>query len=302
MNNRNSTLLLIGLLLMTIVAGIFGYLYFQERNTAMTQQVDLEVRVIELATAEIKLDSISKQLEMRIQEIKGLDGDISALQKAKSEIDNDRVKLRSNSAMLHKKIQEFEALLQQKDLDILDLRNKNQQLLTENEQLTQENLTIGKAHQRIQDSLVLTEQQKQELQFKVSQAAVLRAQNIEVYAISAKGKVREGDGVKSKRIDKIRIDFTLDKNILVSTGLKKLYIRILDPTGAIESNEATGSGIFIYQGKELRYTSFQEIQFTNDNQKLSILHTQDNPFSKGNHRIEIYAEGSLIGESSFSVK
>jgi hypothetical protein len=302
MENRNRNVLLIGLLLMTIVAGVFGYLYFQERNTTTTQQVDLEVRVLELATAEIKLDSISKQLEARIQVIKGLDGDISALQKAKSEIEQDRIKLRSDAGLLRKKLLEVESLLQQQDLEILDLRNKNQQLLTQNEQLTQENTTIGQAHQQIKDSLIKTESQNQELQLKVSQAAILRAQGIKVYAISSKGKVREGDGVKSRQIDKIRIDFTLDKNALIPSGSKNLYVRILDPTGAIISNDATGSGIFLYQGQEVRFTIQQEIQFTNDNQEISILHLQNNSFSKGNYKIEIYSDGYQIGESSFLVK
>ena len=76
MENKNNTGLVIGLIIMTVVAAVFGYLYYQERNITTKQEADLEVRVNELAMNEIKLDSISKQLDAKIIEVKGLGGNI----------------------------------------------------------------------------------------------------------------------------------------------------------------------------------------------------------------------------------
>lgn len=117
-----------------------------------------------------------------------------------------------------------------------------------------------------------------------------------------KGKVREGENVKAKRVDKVRVDFILEKNPLTLTDNKTIYMRIIDPAGATISDAATGSGEFDYNGQKQGYTISQDIVYGNNNQDISILYDRATPFSKGKYTIELYAEGFSIGEGSFSVK
>lgn len=302
MERKNNTGLLVGLILMTILAAVFGYLYYNERTITNKQETDLQGRVNELASAEIKLDSISKQLDARIQEVQGLGGDIEELQKVKAALENDRIALRKGNVTMGKKVKEYEAFLTKKDEEIAQLREENQQLISQNETLIQEKTTLETTKQAISDSLSGVITKNTELESKVTMAAALRARNVKVYAVSSKGKVREGENVKAKRVDKVRVDFILEKNPLTMADNKTIYLRIIDPSGATISDTKTGSGTFDYNGQEQGYTISKDITYSNNNQDVSILYDRDASFPSGKYTIELYSEGFSIGEGSFSVK
>jgi hypothetical protein len=302
MENKNNTGLVIGLIIMTVVAAVFGYLYYQERNITTRQEADLEVRVNELAMNEIKLDSISKQLDARIIEVKGLGGNIEELEKAKADLEKDRVALRRGTVTLGKKIKEYEDFLSKKDEEIATLREENQQLISKTETLTQEKTELETSKKAVSDSLTGVVTKNAELESKVTMAAALRARNVKVYAISSKGKIREGENVKAKRIDKVRVDFILEKNPLTQTDNKTLYLRIIDPTGATIADDATGSGKFEYNGQEQGYTISQDVAYSNNNQDVSILYDRNSAFKPGTYSVELYSEGFQVGQGTFSVK
>lgn len=302
MERKSNTGLVVGLILMTILAAVFGYLYYKEHNITQKQETDLEARVKELATSEIKLDSISKQLDARILEVQGLGGDVAELQKMKASLESDRAALRKGNATMGRKIKEYEEFLTKKDTEIAQLREENQQLISQNEGLAQEKNELQTSRQAVRDSLSGVVAQKTELESKVTMAAALRARNVKVYAVSSKGKIREGENVKSKRVDKVRVDFILEKNPLTMTDDKTIYMRIIDPSGATISDTKTGSGVFQYNGQEQGYTISKDITYSNNNQDVSILYDRDAPFTSGKYTIELYSEGFPIGEGSFSVK
>jgi predicted nucleic acid-binding Zn-ribbon protein len=302
MERKNNTGLLVGLILMTILAAVFGYLYYNEHAITQKQETDIQARVNELATSEIKLDSISKQLDARILEVQGLGGDIEELQKVKASLENDRIALRKGTATMGKKIKEYEEFLTKKDTEIAQLREENQQLISQNETLVQAKTELETSKQAISDSLTGVISKNTELESKVTMAAALRARNVKVYAVSSKGKVREGENVKSKRIDKVRVDFILEKNPLTLADNKTIYLRIIDPTGATISDTKTGSGVFQYNGQEQGYTVSKDVAYTNNNQDVSILYDRDAAFPSGKYTIELYSEGFSVGEGSFSVK
>ena len=302
MERKNNTGLVVGLILMTILAAVFGYLYYKEHNITQKQETDLTARVNELATSEIKLDSISKQLDARILEVQGLGGDVAELQKVKASLESDRAALRKGNTSMGRKIKEYEEFLVKKDTEIAQLREENQQLISQNEGLTQEKNELQTSRQAVRDSLSGVVAQKTELESKVTMAAALRARSVKVYAVSSKGKVREGENVKSKRVDKVRVDFILEKNPLTATDDKTIYLRIIDPSGATISDTKTGSGVFQYNGQEQGYTISKDITYSNNNQDVSILYDRDAPFTSGKYTIELYSEGFSIGEGSFSVK
>lgn len=302
MERKSNTGLVVGLILMTILAAVFGYLYYKEHNITQKQETDLTARVQELAASEIKLDSISKQLDARILEVQGLGGDVAELQKVKASLESDRAALRKGNVSMGRKIKEYEEFLTKKDTEIAQLREENQQLISQNEGLTQEKIELQTSRQAVRDSLSGVVAQKTELESKVTMAAALRARNVKVYAVSSKGKVREGENVKSKRVDKVRVDFILEKNPLTAADSKTIYMRIIDPSGATISDTKTGSGVFQYNGQEQGYTISKDVVYSNNNQDVSILYDRDAPFTSGKYTIELYAEGFSIGEGSFSVK
>jgi hypothetical protein len=251
---------------------------------------------------EVKLDSISRQLDARIAEVEGLGGDVEELKRVRAQLEADRTSLRRGNATMSKKVKEYEDFLTKKDEELAQLRAENQQLLSQNDSLMVFTTSLTRERQLLSDSLLGVVDKNRELEEKVTLASAMRARNVKVYAISNKGKVREGDNVRSRRVDKVRVDFILEKNPLAKQDEKTVYMRILNPQGAIMSDVAAGSGVFQYNGKDETYTKSKEIQFTNNNQDVSMMYDRSASFPSGTYSVELYSEGFKIGEGSFSVR
>jgi hypothetical protein len=302
MKNRTHVGLLIGFLLMTTIAVVFGYLYYHERSYTRQQEEVLEERVTELVTAEMKLDSISRQLDLRIAQVRKLGGSLIELEKAKAQLEKDRAQLRKGTMVMRSKIEEYETFLTRKDGEIARLSEENKTLTAKNQTLATVNSTLQEEKELLSDSLLEVITRTSDLEDKVNRAAILRARDVKVFAISARGREREGEEVRARRVDNIRVDFMLEKNPLTRLENKVIYVKILDPNGATLSDASLGSGLFDYQGQEVTFTLSKEVPYTNTNQKVSVLYNRTQPFLKGTYRVELFSEGYQIGEGSFSIK
>lgn len=302
MERRSNVGLILGLVLMAVIAATFGYLYYQQRDIISKQEKDLEVRVTDLADAEIKLDSIAQQLDIRIAEVKKLGGDVSELLKVKDRINADRQRLRNGNDDLNERIKEYAAILLKKDDEFMKIQEENRQLVEENESLATSQVVLQEARLVLADSLSEATTKNKELESKVNAAAALRARNVQVYAISSKGKVRAGENVKSSRVDKMRVDFILEKNPLTRQEDKVIYVRLMNPDGAAISDPSLGSGLFDYNSYKINFTLSKTVNYTNSDQEVSIIYDRIASLRSGKYTLELFSEGVKIGEGAFSIK
>ncbi|WP_395617255.1 hypothetical protein [Aquirufa sp.] len=271
--------------------------------------------------AQDKLDSVSEQLNLRLIQIKKLGGKVNELETAKAQILGDQAHLEDiDPAEFQKKISFYVHLLGLKDAEIKKLTKENVNLTKRNDSLSREaqNLKVGlvtiqkalkdssktfglKARELSERSRVL-EIKNKELADKVSAAAALRAEGVNVYAISSRGKEATVNNQKAKKVDKIRVMFHLQENTLASKEIKTIFLRIIEPTGSTISDYNLGSGSFEFKGRDLTFTSRQRIFYENNHQSVEFIYTRPNGFKNGKHEIELYAEGYLIGLGTFEVR
>ncbi len=271
--------------------------------------------------AQDKLDSVSEQLNLRLIQIKKLGGKVNELETAQAQIIGDQAHLEDiDPAEFQKKISFYVHLLGLKDAEIKKLTKENVALTQRNDSLSREaqNLKVGlvtiqkalkdssktfglKARELSERSRVL-EIKNKELADKVSAAAALRAEGVNVYAISARGKESTVNNHKAKKVDKIRVMFHLQENTLASKEIKTIFLRIIEPTGSTISDYNLGSGSFEFKGRDLTFTSRQRIFYENNHQSVEFTYTRPNGFKNGKHEIELYAEGYLIGLGTFEVR
>jgi hypothetical protein len=271
--------------------------------------------------AQYKLDSVSEQLNLRLIQIKKLGGKVNELETAKAQILGDQAHLEDiEPAEFQKKISFYVHLLGLKDAEIKKLTKENFTLTKRNDSLSREaqNLKVGlvtiqkalkdssktfglKARELSEKSRVL-EIKNKELAEKVSAAAALRAEGVNVYAISSRGKEATLNNQKAKKVDKIRVMFHLQENTLANKEIKTIFLRIIEPTGTTISDYNLGSGSFGFKGRELTFTSRQRIFYENNHQSVEFIYTRPNGFKNGKHEIELYAEGYLIGLGTFEVR
>ncbi|QJW89018.1 hypothetical protein HNV11_06260 [Spirosoma taeanense] len=305
--NNSRSYLLAALLVLAALNVLLLYFWYQERQDNKTKDATIAAKTEEVLTTKTKLDSISSQLDAKIAEIQQLGGNVDALLKAKEQLEKDKRELRNvnsfDNRKFEQKIRNYQALLAQKDQEIARLKEENGVLTEQNEALIQENTGLKAERQSLSDSVVAVAAKNQELSEKVSIAAALRAENVVVTALNARGKERDGGSYKSKRIDKIKVSVRLAPNGLAQQNEKELFLRILDPSGAVISDMATGSGEFTYNGQGMIYTAMQRFNFDNTRQQIDFIYGRGaQRFNPGRYAIEIYCEGFRIGEGEFTVK
>lgn len=304
-NSRNY--LIAALLILAALNVLVLYFYYQERETNKTKDATINAKTEELLATRAKLDSISSQLEAKISEIQRLGGSVDSLMKIKAQLEADKYSLRDvnnfDSRKYDQKIRSYEALLAQKDRQIARLRQENGILTQQNESLNQENTGLRAEKQALTDSVVTYSAKNKELEDKVTVASALRAENVTVNALNSRGKERDGGSYKARRIDKVKITVQLAANGLAKHNDKDIYIRIVDPAGAVIADMATGSGEFMYGGKGMIYTTMQTIEFDNTRQQVNFIYGRGGQrFNEGRHVVEVYCEGFKIGEGEFTVK
>ncbi|MEZ0612267.1 hypothetical protein ACAW74_27405 [Fibrella sp. WM1] len=301
--------LLAALVLMTGLAGVTSYLYFDKKGVAETQEVTIAERVEELSNTRVKLDSISTALDAKIAEVQKLGGDVTELQNVKAKLEADKASLargaklsRAAVASYEVKIREYMAYLAEKDTLIANLQREKEVLVADNSTLNTENTTLKTRRQQLEDTVALVATQNQELATKVTRASALKAQNVKVYAVNSRGKVKEDDEYKAKRIDKIKLTYSLLDNPLTAEEPKDVFVRVLDPDGAVVSDMANGSGTFSAGGDEMVYTVKQTVNYDRNGKSVELLYSRGTQYRPGKYTIELYSEGFKIGAGEFAVR
>jgi hypothetical protein len=309
---RKSTFAWVGLVVMTLATGAFGFLYFDQKNVATEREATIMEKAKELVFTQTKLDSVSAALDAKIGEVKALGGNIEELMQVKARLETDKAALlKGNRVEIGKytaKIKEYEAFLAQKDEEIVKLRGENEVLLTTNQTLNTENTTLktdretlAKDKQLLTDSVSTYANKNKELADKVTIGAALRAQNVRVLAINKRGKEKEDEKHKAKRVEKIKVVFTLPQNELTKQEDKEIVMRLLDTDGSVVAHDPVNSK-FILKGQEIAYTAKERVPFTNNNQFVEMIYDNTERFKPGSYNVELYAEGFKIGTGNFIIK
>jgi len=308
------SLLLAALAILALLNVVLIYFFYKEREKNKEQETVIAAKTEEVVAAKMKLDSISAQLDAKIAEIQQLGGQVDSLISLKQQLEKDKAALRSASSAASvdiskykQKIANYEAILVQKDSDIAKLKEELGIVTAQNQELSSKvtGLEGEKAslQRTFEDSVGQLSNKNRELAEKVTIASALKAEKIAVNAVSSKGKERDGGAYRAKRIDKLKVDFDLAANPISPNGEREVYLRILDPEGAVMADMATGSGTFVYSGRETVYTAKQTLNYSNEGSQGSIIYSRGGiPLKKGEHTIELYCQGFRIGSTTFKVK
>jgi cell division protein ZapB len=293
--NNKAAIIIALMAIVIIIQGIKIYLDTKEKQEVKTQLTTTEE---ELATTMQRMSEIRAELDQKIAEVTKLGGDVSDLQLAKSEIENElkRNKRATGKEIkaLKDRVEGYELLLKNKDEEIEKLQSVNKELLTENKSLKTQKNQLG-------DSINRLSQSQEDLASKVAIASQLKAENLRIVGLNDRGKERESP-FKSRQVGKLKVEFNIAENSVAPIEGKKVMIRIIDENNQVLFDVARGSGTFIYEGKEEFYTASQEILFDNTKQKLSYIYDKGSEYASGSYTLEIYTDNYLMGTGEFVVK
>ncbi|SDD19296.1 hypothetical protein SAMN04488104_101844 [Algoriphagus faecimaris] len=295
---QGKNILIIVLVLLVIISGIKLYTDYVDRTKKTEEILLLSSENNELNQ---RLDSVTYQLNLRIQEIEQLGGDIQALEEVRDQLIAERNSSRQRSAAeiaaLNQKISSYNGLLEEKDQEILELRAMNQQLYAENQDLKS-------TQAQIEEEVAELNLQKESLQSKVNIASQLKAENITIAAINSRGRerVETTKDFRNRQIERIKISFNLADNKVAERGPRNIYVQILAPNEQPIFDVAKGSGTFMLNGNEQFYTVKQDIIFDNSGETLTFFYEKGSDYASGLHQVKVFVDDYQVGSQTFSVK
>ncbi len=282
-------IIVIASVVVAILCGCVGYLIYSlneksAEHDEMIKLAEMDKREMENEYAQfakqynemktqINNDSLIAQLDKEQQRTEEL---LAELKRVKS---TDAAEI----ARLKKELATVRAIMRGYILEIDSLNRLNQALTTENQQ-------IKAQYSQAQTHISSLQSEKESLSDKVAIASQLDATGISMTAKNKRGK----NARKIKDAKQLVVNFTIAKNITAPTGMKSIYVRILKPTNEVLTNGHT----FPYENKNLEYSMKRDIEYTGEEQNVTLYWDVNEFLSAGTYRVSIFADGNNIGNRS----
>lgn len=254
----------------------------------------------EKVSMEAEIDRIEAELDRLIDDNVELS---AALKSAQDSVRSTIATLRSELAksnltreQLGKAQQEINQLKQQVSSymhEVELLRDRNARLISERDELKEEVSTSS-------DRLAELEAQHTDLVGIVKLASAIKVSSISINGIRQRSSDRESMEARARRVDNLRIDFTLVDNPLAEIGDHDVYMRVIDPNGNLRTAE--DYGLFEVDGRQMQYTYKTTIGFKNDGAAYTVEWADTRGFQKGTYTILLYADNAVMGQSSVVLK
>jgi len=303
--NNNMRTILTGVLVVALL-GTWGYIIYDKNNNkeVLTQKETL------IASTSTQRDELQKELEdaaMRYDMLKSSNSKLDSTITSKDrEIQEKRTRIQTllnKSNATAAELGEAKRLIASLNGDLEGYRTQIEVLQGEKVQLTQEKQYVTQQRDRVRqeyDSATVVIKQKEDM---LNVGSTLLASNFSITGINEKGSKEKATNT-AKRVDKLRISFDLNENMIAQSGNKEIYVCITAPDGTPVAVEAMGSGTFSTRdGQQKFFTQKLDVDYTqNKKQTVSFDWKQNTNFSTGNYKIEVFNNGFKVGEASRPLK
>ena len=291
---KNSSKILIALVIIETIAII--WLVFDRTQQAQTNE-KLEANIVEITDNKDAVEQELKSMFTQYEELKTsnvkinkqLEEEQVKIQKLISQLKNvkrtDKVKIKQ----LEKETQTLRSIMRSYIKQIDSLNTKNQLL-------TAENLNIKEQYESEVAEKETILSQRDSLNQEVKKASVLSTTGIVVTALNNRGS----ETIRARKAEKIKTCFSINENLVSKKGNKNIYIRIAGPDNRIVMSRE--SGMFIYQGREIAFSSKRNVNYQGKKVEVCIFWTAEEEQSVGNYTINIFADGCNIGEKIINLK
>ena len=277
------------LVLFLVTAFYASKLYTDKQETEATLVSEKQQVMNDLNNMAKQYDEAIAESEVKNQDL------ISARERIQGLMDSLKVSQNSvNSLWRYKK--KYMALEEEMDILLVE----NDRLKGENELLASslDSTQVQLAERTIfTDSLLV---QNTELANVVEDAAALQTFGLLGMGVLERSSGKQVPMERARRSDKIKVCFTVAKNMLTEAGDKELYVQVIDP-----KNNVLGSNDQIqFEDQVLNYSLISRFNYENRNLNICeyVLPPSDAKFEKGTYKINVFNDKELMSSSEFTLK
>ncbi len=270
-------------------------LFITARTRVRTFVIEKEKMVTERQVMQKTLDSLRNEHQKMLTEYGFLTADLkikdSTIQAQSAEIQK-LIESNAGKHMIQKKLDYLRGITQ-------DYVAQIDKLLKENENLKTEVATAQNDIKKEKDKNQVLAKDKEDLTQQITNAAVLQAYGVQATGIRMKSGGKKEEVVdKAKRVEKIKITFTLAKNPLVQPGPKTVYVRIARPDNAILQDGQS----FEYHGTQIMYSLMQGFNYDGKPVPVTLYYEKTDRIVPGSYNISVFSDGQDIGQTTLLLK
>lgn len=292
-SQKSSTGLKVGLgILLVLFLGTAFYtskLYNEKKENEALLVSEKQQVMNDLSNMAKDYDEAIAESEVKNQDL------IAARERIQGLMDSLKVSQNSvNSLWSYKK--KYMAL--QEEMDIL--LTENDRLKVENEYLA---TSLDSTQVQLAERTMFTDSllvQNSELSTVVRDAAALQTVGLVGMGVIERRSGKQIPTERATRSDKLKVCFTVAKNMLTEAGDKELYVQVIDP-----KNNVLGSNDQIeFEDQVLNYSLISRFNYENRNLNICeyINELEDSKFEKGRYKINVFNDKALISSSEFELK
>ncbi|WP_235296216.1 hypothetical protein [Portibacter marinus] len=309
---------------MIIFAGLAGYLWF-DRSQLAKANVEQQEQIAEKERVQAELEIQYEEAMTNLDAMKTDNVQLNELiEEQKLELADQKKKIsgllwtQGKLKEAREEIANLTALSEQYVAEIQTLKDENVQLNAKNVKLEEDktmlidNLNVAKedneelqvAQAKLMSEKEELEEVKSELEAKVNVASVINVENVVAQGLKTKNNGKEVARQYAKQVEKMRICFDTEENMVAEKGQEIFYVRIIDPQGETMAIESAGSGVLTNDasGEDVRFSKKGVLNYENKEVTACVDWAPGTAFPKGNYEVEVYNKGYLAGKGAVQLK
>lgn len=289
--NKMSMLILAVIILILVIAGAAYYIFHQQQQMEeMTQSFDLEKEMMADDLNELSLQYEGYKFSVSNDSLVALlTTEQAKVQRLMEELRTVKSTNAKEIARLKKELATLRKIMRNYVIQIDSLNRANEQLKVEKNEAV-------KKYRQASTTAASLKREKEKLTERVTLASKLDATSISVTPVNSRGKLAK----RIKKMEQFVINFKIAKNVTAPVGEKVVYIRIMKPDDDILVKSR--GDVFTFEGKDINYSIKKMIEYEGEEVPVTMYWNIEEFLSPGTYRVDIFANGNLIGQRSFTLE
>ena len=292
MNKKNVIIAFV--LLLLVASGVIFYL-LRSLSTTQTEMEEM-VEMMNYEKEQLENEYADVALEIEGMSIKvNNDSLLHQLDREQKRVQLLLEELRTVKATNARRIAELKEELSTVRKVLVSYVRQVDSLTAVNTKLEAENRQVQQRYEAATEEVKVLSEERERLVEKVTIASQLEATAVTVELQNERGR-------KTKSVRKlavIKVDYTIAKNNTAEVGNKTIYMRITTPDDMVLQKQTTD--LFDFEGSKIAFSARKSFEYAGEEFSDAIYYTVTETLWEGDYRVDLFADGHLIGQQYFNL-
>ncbi len=278
--------------------GVTVWLYLQEKNKVAEQIIITEKIYVERETLQSDLLALKKEYATLQTNDAAIQKEIDEKKAYIEELLIEAKKHKGDAYIIAKLKKETDTLREimkgfVRTIDSLGVLNQT---------LVAEKKHVLKQLDQEKEKITTLNKEKDELKETIVKGSVLTCFNVIAKGVKFKnGGKKESETSKAKRVEKIKVSFTLGENKIAKVGEKTVFIRIITPDGKEMAKNYDDNYKFTFNKSSGYFAGKETLNYANIEISGVTYCEGNSEFVPGNYMIEVTCDGAVIGNTTLKL-